>query len=169
MEDGAPEGLTRPPETHDLVTLAREFNRLGVAYVVIGGWAMQRLGFTRATEDIDLLLLRESLNETLAKRAMCVLPDKAILELGEDRIADRGVVRVNDVIIVDLMTEASGLLYEDIRDDIVSVPVDGVGIPFAGRRAMLRMKQGLREKDTLDRHFLESLPETPERNNPACQ
>ncbi len=162
MEENASEGLTRPPEEHDLVALAKEFNRLGVRYVVVGGLAMQRLGFTRATEDIDLLLLREALNETLAKQAMCVLPDKAILELGEERIADWGVVRVNDVITVDLMTEASGLTYEDIRGDIVPVRVGDTDIPFAGKRAMLRMKQGLREKDALDRHFLENLPDTPE-------
>ncbi len=138
--------MTRPPDESDLLKLAAEFNRLG---------------FTRATEDIDIMLLREAVNETLAKRAMCILPDKAILEMGDERIADWGVVRVNDVITVDLMTEASGLTYEDIRDDIRTVMVDGVPIPFAGKRAMLRMKQGLREKDTLDRNYLENLPDDP--------
>jgi hypothetical protein len=39
-----------------LVSLARELNRLGVAYVVIGRFAINRLGFVRATEDIDLLI-----------------------------------------------------------------------------------------------------------------
>ena len=57
--DGKPEGeLTRIPEEHDLVTLARELNRLGVAYVVIGGFAINRLGFVRATDDLDLLIAR---------------------------------------------------------------------------------------------------------------
>ncbi len=38
----------------DLISLVRELNRLGVASVVAGGFAINRLGFVRATEDIDL-------------------------------------------------------------------------------------------------------------------
>jgi len=42
--DDKPEGeLTRIPDENDLVTLARELNRLGVAYVVVGGFAINRL------------------------------------------------------------------------------------------------------------------------------
>ena len=42
--------LTRPPDDHDLVFLSKELNRLGAKYVVIGGVAINRLGFVRATE-----------------------------------------------------------------------------------------------------------------------
>jgi hypothetical protein len=52
--DGGPEPereVTRVPTDADLVSLARELNRLGVAYVVIGGFAINRLGFVRVTED----------------------------------------------------------------------------------------------------------------------
>lgn len=41
--------LTRPPDEDDLVTLARELNRLGARYVVMGGLAINRLGSNRAT------------------------------------------------------------------------------------------------------------------------
>lgn len=157
MEDQSHEELTRPPGPEDILLLAREFNRLGVRYVIVGGVAMQRLGFVRGTEDIDILLLREELNERLAVRGMTVLPEKAILELGDDRIADWVVVRVNDIITVDLMTEASGLTYRDIESDIEMHTVEGVNIPFAGPRAMWRMKQGLREKDAIDRSYLKKL------------
>ena len=57
--DGEPEPkpeVTRVPNDADLVSLARELNRLGVAYLVVGGFAINRLGFIRATEDIDLLI-----------------------------------------------------------------------------------------------------------------
>lgn len=157
MENQKSEELTRAPGPDDLLLLAREFNRLGVRYVIVGGVAMQRLGFVRGTEDLDILLLREELNERLAVKGMTVLPDKAILELGDDRIADWVVVRVNDIITVDLMTEASGLTYSDIEQDIEFHTVDDVLIPFAGPRAMWRMKQGLREKDAIDRSFLRKL------------
>lgn len=50
--DGEPEPEregTRVPTEADLVSLARELNRLGVAYVVVGGFAINRLGLVRAT------------------------------------------------------------------------------------------------------------------------
>ncbi|MBM3843997.1 MAG: hypothetical protein FJ397_12175 [Verrucomicrobia bacterium] len=152
-----PRELTRVPDGADLVVLARELNRLGVAYVVIGGFAINRLGLVRATEDIDLLIARDRANQALVKRALEILPDRAIRELGEEDIAEWVVVRVNDDITVDLMTEACGVRFEDAMGGIETEVVDGVPIPFAGPGLLLRMKQGMREKDRADRSFLENL------------
>lgn len=83
MAEKPPEGeLSRPPDERDLVDLARELNRLGALYIVIGGVAINRLGFIRATEDVDLLIDRSKQNQALVKRALEILPDKAIRELG---------------------------------------------------------------------------------------
>lgn len=155
--DGEPEPereVTRVPTDADLVSLARELNRLGVVYVVIGGFAINRLGFVRATEDIDLLVARDKANQSLVKKALEILPDRAIRELGDEDIAQWVVVRVNDDITVDLMTEACGVRYEDAGNGIEIEIIDGVPIPFAGAELMLRMKQSPREKDTNDRSFL---------------
>ena len=152
-----PQELTRVPEAADLVALARELNRLGVAYVVIGGFAINRLGLVRATEDIDLLIARDRANQALVKRALEILPDRAIRELGDEDIAEWVVVRVNDDITIDLMTEACGVRFEDAAGGIETEVVDGVPIPFAGPALLLRLKQGPREKDRADRSFLEEL------------
>jgi predicted nucleotidyltransferase len=156
--DGNPEDeVTRPPEEHDLLALARELNRLGVRYVVIGGLAINRLGYVRATDDIDLLIARDLANQQRVKQALEILPDKAVRDLGDDDLAQWLVVRVNDEITVDLMTEACGVSYDDALAGIESVDIGGVTIPFAGAELMLRMKQGAREKDGMDRRFLEKL------------
>lgn len=152
-----PQELTRVPVGADLVALARELNRLGVAYVVIGGFAINRLGLVRATEDIDLLIARDRANQALVKRALEILPDRAIRELGDEDIAEWVVVRVNDDITIDLMTEACGVRFEDAAGGIETEVVDGVPIPFAGPALLLRLKQGPREKDRADRSFLEEL------------
>ncbi len=162
MGGGEPE-LTRIPNENDLVSLARELNRLGVSYVVIGGFAINRLGLVRATEDIDLLIARDKANQALVKKALEILPDKAILELKDEDIAQWVVVRVNDDITVDLMTEACGVAFEDTRDGIEIENIEGVPIPFAGAELMLRTKQGSRGKDAGDRSFLQQLI----RNRPA--
>lgn len=161
--DGEPEPdapLTRVPTDADLVTLARELNRRGVAYVVIGGFAINRLGFVRATEDIDLLIARDLANQALVKQALEILPDRAIRELGDEDIAQWVVVRVNDDITVDLMTEACGVRYEDAVAGIETALIDGVPIPFAGAELMLKMKQSPREKDVADLGFLKQLLRT---------
>ena len=158
--DGEPDPereITRVPTDADLVSLARELNRLGVAYVVIGGFAINRLGFVRATEDIDLLIARDLANQTLVKRALEILPDRAIRELGDEDIAQWVVVRVNDDITIDLMTEACGIRYEDAAGGIETEEIEGVRIPFAGAQLMLKMKQSPREKDVVDRNFLQQL------------
>jgi len=155
--------VTRVPNDADLVSLARELNRLGVAYVVVGGFAINRLGFVRATEDIDLLIARDRANQALVKQALEILPDRAIRELGDDDIAKWIVVRVNDDITVDLMTEACGVTYEAASGGIEAEVIDGVSIPFAGAELMLKMKQSNREKDAVDRSFLQQLIRTRQR------
>lgn len=149
--------LTRPPDENDLVSLARELNRLGARYAVIGGVAINRLGFVRATQDIDLLIARDMANQRLVRQALDILPDKAVRELEPDEdLTAWVVVRVNDEITVDLMTEASGIRFEEAAQEIDWVEVQGVRIPFASAKLMLRFKQGsLREKDVMDRIFLE--------------
>ncbi|MBC8008954.1 MAG: hypothetical protein H7067_02520 [Burkholderiales bacterium] len=169
--DGEPEPkpeVTRVPGDADLVSLARELNRLGVAYVIVGGFAINRLGFIRATEDIDLLIARDRANQALVKQALEILPDRAIRELGDEDIAQWVVVRVNDDITVDLMTEACGVRFEDARDGIETEVIHGVPIPFAGAALMLKMKQGVREKDTADRSFLQQLLRTQKPPEPGA-
>lgn len=164
--DGEPEpGLTRVPDENDLVKLARELNRLGVAYVVIGGFAINRLGLVRATDDLDLLIARDTANQALVKQALEILPDKAVRELAGDDLARWVVVRVNDDITVDLMTEACGISYEAAREGIEFVELQGVSIPFASAGLMLKMKQSWREKDVADRSFLQQLIKASERES----
>jgi hypothetical protein len=159
MDQGSPpeQELTRVPTDADLLLLARELNALGARYVVVGGFAINRLGLIRATEDIDLLIARDRENQEAVKRALQCLPDKAILELGDEDIASWVVVRVNDTITVDLMTEACGVAFEEAREGIEQVVIEGTPIPFANASLMLRLKQGEREKDRMDRSFLESI------------
>ena len=164
--DGEPEPqreVTRVPTDADLVSLARELNRQGVAYVVIGGFAINRLGFVRATEDIDLLIARDRANQALVKQALEILPDRAIRELGDEDLAQWIVVRVNDDITVNLMTEACGVRFEDTVGGIETEVIDGVPIPFAGPELMLKMKQSGREKDAADRSFLQQLIRSRDR------
>jgi hypothetical protein len=157
MEESGPEELTRTPDERDLLALARELNRLGARYVVVGGVAINRLGFIRATEDIDLLIARDRENQVRVKKALEVLPDKAVRELGDEDLSEWLVVRVNDEITVDLMTEACGVGFAEAESEIEWSQIRDVAVPFASPALMLKMKQGTRERDVIDRRFLEEL------------
>ena len=145
----------RPPEQIDLVRLCRELNDRGARYLVIGGMAINQLGLVRATEDIDLLIEPSRENQTRVRTALEILPDKAVREVLPDDLDNYIVVRVADEIVVDLMLKACGINYQEAAPEIVIRTLDGVQIPFASAKLMLRLKQTHREKDELDRQFLE--------------
>jgi hypothetical protein len=67
------------------------------------------------------------------------------------------VVRVADEFVVDLMRQACGIEYAEACQDAVVMPLQGVPIPFASPRMLLRMKQTYRSKDEPDRGFLLTL------------
>ncbi len=144
----------RPPERADLIALCRALNAEGAEYLVVGGMAIVQLGFLRATEDIDLLVDGSKENIERLRRALNILPDGAIREMEDDDLERYTVVRVSDEIIVDLMLRACGISFEEAREEIDQVDIEGVRIPFASAGLLLRMKQTGREKDAPDLVFL---------------
>ncbi len=152
----AAESPPRPPQETDLIRLCAALNEQDARYVVVGGMAVIHHGLLRATEDIDLLLERSRENQAKAFAALEVLKDKAVREIKETDLDQYTVVRVADEIVVDLMLSACGVTYEDARDQIEFHDIDGVAIPFPSAKLLLRMKQTYRDKDVMDRKFLES-------------
>jgi len=148
-------GPPRTPEQTDLVRLCQALNLNGARYAVIGGMAMNHQGLLRATEDIDLLLDSSQENQVRVRKALETLPDQAVREMNDTDLDEYTVVRVADEIVVDLMLSACGVTYDQARDEIEPRIVEGVPIPFASAKLLLRMKQTLREKDIPDRVFLE--------------
>jgi hypothetical protein len=146
---------SRPPTVADLVGLCRALNEVGARYVVVGGFAIIQHGFFRNTGDIDLVIDDSLDNQRLVRAALATLPEKAILELEEDEdLRDFVVLRVSDEVLIDVMTKACGISYLESVPEIVSKEVDGVPIPFASAKLLLRMKQTHRDKDIEDRVFL---------------
>lgn len=116
---------------------------------------MNQQGFLRATEDIDLLLENSRENQERVLKALEVLPDKAVREVNANDLDEYIVVRVADEIVVDLMLSACGVTYTEAAGEIETKDIQGVSIPFASARFLLRTKQTYRDKDIPDRIFLE--------------
>ena len=147
----------REPTLEDLVKLCGALNAAGARYVVVGGFAIRAAGFVRRTMDVDLLVETGPDNEARVIQGLLVLPDQAARELKPGEVAQYGVVRVGDEILVDLMRSGCGVDYADAIRDAVVRDVEGVRIPFASPATLWRMKQTAREKDIPDRLFLRQL------------
>jgi len=162
MEDEAPnrgsgEAPSRPPTLNDLAQLCAELNRLGAHYVVVGGLAVIQAGYPRLTDDIDLLVETTPENEARVIQGLLILPDKAAREVKPGEVAEYGVVRVGDEVLVDLMKSGCGVTYADAIKDAVIFTIEGVPIPFASAQTLWRMKQTVRAKDIPDRLYLKQL------------
>ena len=114
-------------------------------------------GFPRATEDIDLLISSTPDNFNKVKESLLILPDQAAKDLLLSDLDQYIVVRVADEIVVDVMKSACGIEYPEAENEIEWVEIDHVPIPFASASLMLKLKQGVREKDVIDRKFLEQI------------
>lgn len=155
-DDGA--GLeSRPPLLEDLLTICRALNERGARYIVVGGMAVIHAGFIRATEDIDLLVDASPENFERIQEALSVLPDKAVREVRLTDLDRYVVVRVADEVVVDLMKSACGVDYAEAKEEIERAVIHGVEVPFASPALLLRLKRTVRQKDALDRQFLEML------------
>jgi hypothetical protein len=64
---------------------------------------------------------------------------------------------VADEIVVDLLLSAGGISFMEAQPEATVVEIEGIPIPFASPRLLLRMKGMGREKDALDLIFLREL------------
>jgi predicted nucleotidyltransferase len=155
MDDEPDGAVSRAPELEDLVALCRALNREGVRYLLIGGFAVILHGFVRTTKDVDLLIDPSDTKVAALKRALASLPDNAAAEIRDADVRQYTVVRVADEIVVNLMASACGITYEEaMRHDVEHRDIDGVRVPLAGKRLLIRLKDTVRPSDQMDVGFL---------------
>lgn len=161
MDDPADREYSRAPELEDVVGLCRSLNRESVRYLLIGGWAVILHGAARTTKDIDLLVDPAPENVQAIRRALADLPDNAARELTDGEVAQYGVVRVADEVVVDLMASACGVTFADAVAESATERhlVEGVPVTVASKALLIRTKQTVRPSDAADVAYLRALLE----------
>lgn len=157
MDDREDGQYVRVPRLEDVVRICRSLNQAGARYLLIGGFAVIAHGLGRTTKDIDFLVDDAPDNVARVKKALSILADQAALELGDEDVRTYTVVRVADEVLVDLLGRACGLSYAEAAQDAEVVELDGVAIPIASKRTLIRTKDTVRPSDRADRQFLEAL------------
>lgn len=150
---------TRPATWEDLKRLAKLLNEAHVEYALVGGYAIASHGFSRQSEDIDLLVNPTAENSRRWIVALSQLPDQATraLEQEPDVFADdkRYALRINDEFTIDIMPSVAGHSWEAMQQYVETVDLDGVPLRVLSLEGLLLTKQGKRPKDQMDASILE--------------
>lgn len=145
---------TRPATWDDVKALARYLDEAGAEYALVGAYAIAAHGFSRFSEDIDILVNPSAENSRRWILALSRLPDRAAAELAaeSDVFADdkRYAIRINDEFTIDVMPSIAGLSWQEMREHVMSMSIDGVSIRVLDLPGLLKTKQGLRPKDQMD-------------------
>ena len=141
MDEKDDSEYSRAPQIEDLVRICHSLNEHGAQYVLIGGFAVIAHGAGRTTKDIDLLIEPSALNVSRIKAALAILADNAAAEVKETDVEQYSVVRIADEVIVDLLAKACDVVYEDAAKDQEHVEIDGVKIPIASKRTLIRTQR----------------------------
>ncbi|HXV64233.1 MAG TPA: nucleotidyltransferase [Vicinamibacteria bacterium] len=164
MDEKDDREYSRTPQIQDLVRICQSLNEHEARYVLIGGFAVIAHGAGRTTKDIDLLIDASAENVSRVKAGLAILDDNAAADVEESDVERYSVVRIADEVIVDLLAKACGVMYKDAARDQEHVEIDGVTIPIASKRTLIRTKDTIRPSDAADKQFLQELIDAEERD-----
>jgi hypothetical protein len=150
---------SRQPTQSDLLRLAQALAAFDVEYVVIGGAAMALHGFARMTKDIDLLLPVDPANNSRLLRALESLPEntEALAQLRPEWMDKGHSTALEGELYIDLLYVAASKSFEELRQHIQTVVLNGVPVVTLDVDGMLQTKRTTRESDIPDRLKLERL------------
>ena len=132
-------------------------NGRGVAYVVVGGFALALHGVIRATKDIDILIEPTLDNARCALRALEDLTWGVSGQLDPAEVIANPITVVGDQPRVDLLTLAWSVRYADAAPTMQWIEIEGVEIPIVDIDTLIRSKQTGRLQDLADVESLERL------------
>ncbi len=135
------------------IKVIAEFEREGVEYVLIGGFAVVLHGFPRLTQDIDMFIRPTEENITKVRRALyTVFHDQSISEITLDEVASYSVIRYGtpDGFNIDLIANiGEAFTFDDIEYEVRDI--ERKKIKVATTESLIRMKEKtFREVDRID-------------------
>jgi hypothetical protein len=138
--------------------------RAEARFLVVGAHALAVHGVPRATGDIDVWIDRSPANVARVWRALAdfgVLAEALGLRVTDLETPEMVVQIGIPPRRIDVLTDVTGLAFEDAWSTRVTHRIDPLDVPFLGRDALIRNKRASgRRKDLGD---LEALGEDPDR------
>ncbi len=149
----------------DFADLLVELGEAGADFLLVGGWAVILYGHVRATDDMDIFVRPTPENSGRVHAALAnfgapleaheVRPEHFAMKGGAYRF---GIAPFK----IEVLTQISGVSFEEALEGARSFDLDGRAIPYIGRAALLRNKKSAgRHKDLADVEELERIGDAP--------
>ncbi len=178
--------MTSPASMFEsLKAVVRALNNAGVEYLVVGGYAVVSHGYTRLTQDLDLVMRLERQNVITAMEALSVLgyrPSRPVdvRGLADPVLRDRWVTE-KGMVVFNLVSDQHPRLPVDV---FMTMPFDfnaelrtsgkgeiasGLTIPVVSLSTLIRMKEQTdRDKDRDDVAHLRFIQEAAREADPRA-
>ncbi len=142
----------------DLIELLRGLNAAFVKYLIVGAHAVGTYITPRATADLDIWIARTRENAERTYRALAEfgapVADLSINDLQSD---DLVFTFGKPPFRVDILTDISGVTFEEAWPTRVEGTMFGVSVSYIGRKDLIRNKRATgRTKDLADIEALEA-------------
>jgi hypothetical protein len=144
----------RPELNEDFIDALCCLQEAAVEFVIVGAHALAAHGIARATGDIDIFVRPSAEN---AARVMAALTafgaPLAAHQVGEADFSEPGTVYQIGLPPrrIDLLTEISGVSFDEAWTSRLDAAVAGMQLPFLGKDALVKNKLAAgRDKDLID-------------------
>ena len=125
-----------------------EFNRSGVDYLLVGGFAVRYYGVNREAADVDLFVSAAPANAArllgAIERIIGHPPDISVTQLSAPK---KHVLFRQDGLELELLTSVPGLEFSDAFAGREQACQNGVEIPVVSKGDLLQIKRTVAEKD----------------------
>ncbi len=135
------------------------FSKEKVRFLLVGAYAMAAHGYPRATMDIDIWVMPSPQNADAVLRALRRFGAPLHNVTKEDLQQDGTIFQIGVAPRrIDIITAASGLLFEEAYGRSLSVDIEGIEVHIPSLSDLIRNKRASgRTKDLADAEALESL------------
>jgi predicted nucleotidyltransferase len=146
-----------------LIELCNTFNKFGVRYVVVGGFAVIMHGLARMTEDIDFFIHDSAENVEKVKAALrYTYNDTSVDEIKPDDVKEYAVIRYGtpEGFYIDFIGKIGDMFsFDEVERDAEVYEIDNVKIPVCGLETLIKMEATMRDIDKRDLIFLKKKAE----------
>lgn len=146
----------------ELLKFWRSLNDNNVRYIMVGGFAVNMHGYTRATEDIDILIEDSLSNRRNLGKALEIFGYGSLSWEEIQFVPGWTNFYVGPGIVLDILTSMKGIgiSFEQALTAASLADIDGIEIPFLHINHLIANKKAVnRSKDQLDVIELEKIKE----------